>query len=74
EDNTNANSLFTPYQICKYCNKDVVGLVDHLKEYLNKYNSFPYKLQGLTNLTTSKARRNSAPMQPNSTAIQSRQM
>ncbi|CAG8580042.1 28223_t:CDS:2 [Dentiscutata erythropus] len=37
EDNTNANNLSTPCQICKYCNKDVVDLVDRLKEHLNKF-------------------------------------
>ncbi|CAG8819673.1 7370_t:CDS:1, partial [Racocetra persica] len=61
-NNTNVNSLSTPCQICKYCNKDVVDLVDQLKEHLNKYNSFLYKLHESTNLITSKAHRNSAPI------------
>ncbi|CAG8730985.1 11162_t:CDS:1, partial [Gigaspora rosea] len=56
ENSTNANSLSTR-QICKYCNKDAVDLVNRLKEHLNKCNSFPFKLRELADLITSKARR-----------------
>ncbi|CAG8757676.1 11177_t:CDS:1, partial [Ambispora leptoticha] len=70
ENNTNVNSLPTPSQICKYCNKDVVDLVDQLKDHLNKCNSFPYKLHESTDLITSKAHRDSAPIWPNSTTME----
>ncbi|CAG8670134.1 16525_t:CDS:2 [Dentiscutata erythropus] len=56
ENNTNANSLSTSCQIYKYCNKDVVNLVDYLKEYLNICNSFSYKLRESTNLITRSAK------------------
>ncbi|CAG8436711.1 10285_t:CDS:2 [Scutellospora calospora] len=58
EENTNANKYSTLRQMCKYCNKDVVDLIDRLKDHLNKCSFFPYELQESTDLTTSKSHRN----------------
>ncbi|CAG8846370.1 706_t:CDS:2, partial [Gigaspora margarita] len=54
KNNTNANSLSTLHQICKYCNKDVIDLVDWLKEHLNKYNFFSFELRESMDLITNK--------------------
>ncbi|CAG8661194.1 8583_t:CDS:2, partial [Cetraspora pellucida] len=55
EENTNVNKYSTSHQICKYCNKDVVDLIDCLKDHLNKCSFFSYKLQESTDLATNNA-------------------
>ena len=52
-------------QKCKFCGKDVVGLIDRLKEHLIKCEYFPADFKEPLDLTTSKIRKTNVQPSPN---------